>query len=35
MEIKWEGMKWIHLTQDRERVGSETSGSVKGGKFLD
>jgi hypothetical protein len=36
----WEGVDWIHLAQDRDqwRVsfehGNETSGPIKGGKFL-
>jgi hypothetical protein len=38
-EIEWEGVDWIHLSQDRDQDscehGSETSGSVKCGEFHD
>jgi hypothetical protein len=29
----WEGVDWIHLAQDRDRV--ESSGSIKGGEFIE
>jgi hypothetical protein len=37
-ETGWEVMDRVHLAQDREQCcehGNETSGSIKGGKFLD
>jgi hypothetical protein len=38
-EIRWEGVDWIHLAQDRGQdpceYGNEPSGSIKGGEFLD
>jgi hypothetical protein len=40
-EIGWECVDWIYLTQDRDRWravcghGNESSGSIKGGEFLD
>jgi hypothetical protein len=36
-EIRWEGMDWIHLCQDRGccEHGNEPSGYIKGGVFLD
>jgi hypothetical protein len=40
-EIRWEGVKWIHLAQDRDQWGgcyehgNEPSGCIKGGEFLD
>jgi hypothetical protein len=40
-EIRWEGVDWMHLAQDRGqwrafmKKGNESSGSVKGGEFLD
>jgi hypothetical protein len=35
MEIGWESVEWIHMA-GRRRVASscETSGSIKGGKFI-
>jgi len=40
-EIRWEGVDWMHLAQDRDQaVGpcehdNEPSGSIKSGEFLD
>jgi hypothetical protein len=38
--MRWEGVVWIHVTQDRGRVvrscerGNKPLGSIKGGEFL-
>jgi hypothetical protein len=39
-EIGWQSVDWIHLPQDRDKWGAvvntnESSGSIKGGEFLD
>jgi hypothetical protein len=40
-EIGWESMEWMHLAQDRNQWRAlvdkvkKSSGSIKGGKFLD
>jgi hypothetical protein len=39
-EIRWKGVDWMHLVQDRDQWrtrehGNEPSGSIKGGEFVD
>jgi hypothetical protein len=34
-EMGWEGVNWMHLVVGSCEHGNETSGSIKGGEFLD